>query len=77
MNQRPQLTSRQTEIVALLTQGHLNNREIGDRLGLRHSTVRQYVHHILQLTGTRNRAHLMLLMHQQEIDRLSRSDGDE
>jgi NarL family two-component system response regulator LiaR len=49
------LTSRQQEILALLSEGHSDD-EIAKLLHLEESTVRAHVHHILQRLGLKNRA---------------------
>jgi DNA-binding NarL/FixJ family response regulator len=49
------LTSRQKEILALLSEGHSDD-EIAKLLHLEESTVRAHVHHILRRLGLKNRA---------------------
>jgi DNA-binding NarL/FixJ family response regulator len=53
---RPQdvLTPRELEILSLIAMG-LTNREIADRLGISHNTVKTHVGHILEKLGLRNR----------------------
>ncbi len=48
------LTTRQQEILSLLSEGHSDD-EIGRLLHLEKSTVRAHVHHILQRLGLKNR----------------------
>jgi DNA-binding NarL/FixJ family response regulator len=49
-----QLTSRQREVLALLTQNR-SNKEIADALGMRVNTVRVHVAAILRMLGVENR----------------------
>lgn len=49
------LTSRQQEILSLLSEGRSDD-EIGKLLHLEESTVRAHVHHILRRLGLKNRA---------------------
>ncbi len=49
------LTSRQEEILALLSEGH-SDQEIGRILHLEESTVRSHLHRIIQRLGVENRA---------------------
>ena len=49
------LTSRQREILSLLSEGHSDD-EIAKILHLEESTVRAHVHHILRRLGLKNRA---------------------
>lgn len=49
------LTSRQQEILSLLSEGHSDD-EIANLLHLEESTVRAHVHHILRRLGLKNRA---------------------
>ena len=49
------LTSRQQEILSLLSEGR-SDGEIGKLLHLEESTVRAHLHHILQRLGLKNRA---------------------
>jgi DNA-binding NarL/FixJ family response regulator len=49
------LTSRQQEILALLSEGR-SDGEIGKLLHLEESTVRAHLHHILQRLGLKNRS---------------------
>lgn len=53
---RPQdvLTPRELEILSLIAMG-LTNREIADRLGISHNTVKTHVGHILEKLRLRNR----------------------
>ena len=51
------LTPRETEIVALLTEG-LTSREIGARLGISGTTVRTYIDDARTRLRMRNRAQL-------------------
>ena len=48
------LTTRQQEILSLLSEGHSDD-EIGRLLHLEESTVRAHVHHILRRLGLKNR----------------------
>ena len=47
-------TQRQLDVLYLLIEG-LNNKEIGDRLGISHATVRQHVTQLLVHFGVNNR----------------------
>ena len=49
------LTSRQQEILSLLSEGHSDD-EIAKLLHLEESTVRAHLHHILQRLGLKNRS---------------------
>ena len=49
------LTSRQQEILSLLSEGHSDD-EIGRLLHLEESTVRAHLHHILRRLGLKNRS---------------------
>ena len=55
MTCRYTLTSRQQEILSLLSEGQSDD-EIAKLLHLEESTVRAHVHHILQRLGLKNRA---------------------
>jgi len=52
------LTSRQQEILSLLSEGHSDD-EIGKLLHLEESTVRAHLHHILRRLGLKNRAQVI------------------
>lgn len=56
------LTMRQREIAALLGQG-LTNKEIGRRLSIRSTTVRNHVHAIFQTLEVRCRAEAVAILH--------------
>lgn len=56
---QPELSSRQIEVLKLLTQG-LTYREIGDVLSIRHITVRYHVNEILAKLHLANRAQLIV-----------------
>jgi DNA-binding NarL/FixJ family response regulator len=60
---RVSLTSRQQEILSLLSEGHSDD-EIAKFLYLEESTVRAHVHHILQRLGLKNRAQAVAYVHQ-------------
>jgi DNA-binding NarL/FixJ family response regulator len=60
---RVSLTSRQQEILFLLSKGHSDD-EIAKFLYLEESTVRAHVHHILQRLGLKNRAQAVAYVHQ-------------
>jgi DNA-binding NarL/FixJ family response regulator len=60
---RVSLTSRQQEILFLLSEGHSDD-EIAKFLYLEESTVRAHVHHILQRLGLKNRAQAVAYVHQ-------------
>ena len=49
------LTPREFEVAGLIAAGSAN-KEIGGRLGIRESTVKEHVHRILAKTGLPNRA---------------------
>lgn len=51
----PQLSSREIEVLELLAEG-LTNTEIGQRLFISESTVRTYLHRLLEKLHLRNRA---------------------
>jgi DNA-binding NarL/FixJ family response regulator len=57
------LTSRQQEILSLLSEGHSDDK-IAKLLNLEESTVRAHVHHILQRLGLKNRAQAVAYAHQ-------------
>jgi DNA-binding NarL/FixJ family response regulator len=57
------LTTRQQEILSLLSEGHLDD-QIAKLLHLEESTVRAHVHHILQRLGLKNRAQAIAYAHQ-------------
>jgi two-component system response regulator DevR len=48
------LTSREQQVVGLISQG-LTNKEIADRLHLAEHTVRNHVHHLLKKLGVKHR----------------------
>ena len=54
----PDLTKREQQVLALLTQG-LSNVEIGQELHLSHRTIEKYVSNLLRKTDTSNRAELV------------------
>ena len=56
---QPELSSRQIEVLKLLTQG-LTYREIGEVLSIRHITVRYHVNEILAKLHLANRAQLIV-----------------
>ncbi|MEW2566205.1 response regulator transcription factor [Streptomyces sp. NPDC047070] len=51
----PSLTPRETEVIALLTQGK-SNAEIAEKLSVSTATVRSHVHHLLRKLGVGSRA---------------------
>jgi DNA-binding CsgD family transcriptional regulator len=51
-------SDRQLEVVRLLVKG-LTNRQIANELGLSVETIRKHVSHMLEITGTTNRAGLV------------------
>ncbi|MBA3923636.1 MAG: response regulator transcription factor [Nostocaceae cyanobacterium] len=53
-----QMTSREQEVLELLTHGH-SNAEMGNQLHLSHRTVEKYVSSLLRKTDTSNRAELV------------------
>ena len=53
------LTRRETEVLALLSEG-LTNAEIGRRLFITQSTVKVHVRHILEKLGVRTRLQAVL-----------------
>jgi DNA-binding NarL/FixJ family response regulator len=57
-NETPPLTSREQDVLALLSDG-LSNAQIGDRLYLSPRTVEKYVSSLLRKTDTNNRAELL------------------
>jgi DNA-binding NarL/FixJ family response regulator len=57
------LTSRQQEILSLLSEGH-SDEEIAKLLHLEESTVRAHVHHILRRLGLKNRTQAVAYAHQ-------------
>jgi len=57
-NTQISLTSRQQEILSLLSEGHSDD-EIGKLLHLEESTVRAHLHHILRRLGLKNRAQVI------------------
>ncbi len=57
------LTSRQQEILSLLSEGHSDD-QIAKRLYLEETTVRAHVHHILRRLGLKNRAQAVAYAHQ-------------
>jgi DNA-binding NarL/FixJ family response regulator len=57
------LTTRQQEILSLLSEGHSDD-QIAKLLHLEESTVRAHVHHILQRLGLKNRAQAIVYAHQ-------------
>jgi DNA-binding NarL/FixJ family response regulator len=57
------LTTRQHEILSLLSEGHSDD-QIAKLLHLEESTVRAHVHHILQRLGLKNRAQAIAYAHQ-------------
>jgi DNA-binding NarL/FixJ family response regulator len=57
------LTTRQQEILSLLSEGHSDD-QIAKFLHLEESTVRAHVHHILQRLGLKNRAQAIAYAHQ-------------
>src|SRR5688572_23942759 len=60
---QPPLTTRQQEILSLLSEGHSDD-QIAKLLHLEESTVRAHVHHILQRLGLKNRAQAIAYAHQ-------------
>ena len=56
----PQLSRRQAEILALVTDG-LQNKQIAHRLGISEATVKAHVSKTIQQTGSNNRVGLALL----------------
>lgn len=60
------LTQRESQLIALVTQG-LTNKEIAGRLNLSEHTVKNHVHSILRKTGARTRVGLT---HQHTRERL-------
>lgn len=56
----PQLSRRQEEILALVTDG-LQNKQIAHRLGISEATVKAHVSKTIQQTGCNNRVGLALL----------------
>jgi DNA-binding NarL/FixJ family response regulator len=56
---RPQLTSRERQIAALVERG-LRNRDIAGMLGIQPGTVKIHVKHIFEKTGVRGRYGLAL-----------------
>jgi DNA-binding NarL/FixJ family response regulator len=57
------LTTRQQEILSLLSEGHSDD-QIAKLLHLEESTVRAHLHHILQRLGLKNRAQAIAYAHQ-------------
>jgi len=57
------ITSRQQEILSLLSEGHTDD-EIAKLLHLEESTVRAHVYHILQRLGLKNRIQAIAYAHQ-------------
>jgi len=55
---RDQLTAREHEVLALITEG-LSNREIAERLVLSRSTVQTHYYHILEKLGLQSRVELV------------------
>lgn len=56
----PQLSRRQEEILALITDG-LQNKQIAHRLGISEATVKAHVSKTIHQTGCNNRVGLALL----------------
>lgn len=56
----PQLSRRQEEVLALVTDG-LQNKQIAHRLGISEATVKAHVSKTIQQTGCNNRVGLTLL----------------
>ena len=56
----PQLSPRQEEILALVTDG-LQNKQIAHRLGISEATVKAHVSKTIHQTGCNNRVGLALL----------------
>ncbi len=61
-----ELTPRETEVLALLTQG-LSNAQIGDRLHLSPRTIEKYVSNLLRKTESNNRAELVRFAIEQHL----------
>jgi DNA-binding NarL/FixJ family response regulator len=53
-------TTRQMEVLSLIAQGHQNKR-IASELGISERTVKLHVTALLELTGARNRTHLLVV----------------
>lgn len=62
------LTPRELEILALLSQG-FSNKQIADRLCITESTVKTHLHALLSKSGARNRAELAAWAIRSGIDR--------
>jgi DNA-binding NarL/FixJ family response regulator len=58
--QTPWPTARQMEVLYLIAQGHQNKRIAAD-LGISERTVKLHVTALLELTGARNRTHLLVV----------------
>jgi DNA-binding NarL/FixJ family response regulator len=56
----PSLSSRELEVVVLLTQGYAN-KAIADRLGLAESTIKKYVQSVVGKLNARDRTHAATL----------------
>ena len=73
---RPQkLTSRQTQIAMLISEG-LSNKEVGRRLKLAEGTIKLHLHNIYTKLGLRNRTALSVFTVQRVHD-LPRSPSEE
>jgi len=64
----PELTEREVEILALLSQ-HLTNQEIADRLSIRIKTARNHVSNILNKLQVADRAQAILRAKEAGLDR--------
>jgi two-component system nitrate/nitrite response regulator NarL len=57
VNQEPKLTSRQREIINLVSEG-LTNKQIARRLGIAEGTIKVHLHVIFKTIGIANRTEL-------------------
>ena len=56
--ERFKITPREGEVLALMSQG-LSNKEIGERLFISTSTVKNHLHNVFEKTGAVNRVELL------------------
>jgi len=61
-----QLTTREREVLQLISQGH-RDRDIAEGLGISEKTVQKHVQSILSKLGVQNRTEAAYLVHQQSV----------
>jgi DNA-binding NarL/FixJ family response regulator len=70
------LTTRETEILALLKRG-LSNKMIARRLGIELATVKNHVHSVFGKLGLRRRAEAAVLERTDNLESTTRTDADD